>query len=141
MQARLIRHREHTYVTRMIRKRGIELPFRHTQRRIEHGIQGRGKRLIASDQRDQVTDIMLYVPTINISVILIVIITGTQTAIITVIQWIDKLAILIFRMEETCLRIKYVPVIVRATQIIIRLVFLSQFLSDLGQAPFIIRST
>ena len=77
MQARLIRHREHTYVTRMIRKRGIELPFRHTQRRIEHGIQGRGKRLIASDQRDQVTDIMLYVPTINISVILIVIITGT----------------------------------------------------------------
>ena len=84
---------------------------------------------------------MLHVPTINETIILVVIITGAQTTIITIIHLRQEVAVLIFRMEEAGLRIEDIPVIISATQVILRLIVIAQLLGDLRQAPLIVSRT
>ena len=111
----------------MVGKEGIKTPFGHTERFVEHGIEIQNKCFVTTDHRDQVADIMLYVPTIHIGIVLIVIIAGTQATVITVIHRFDELAVLILRMEETGFGVEQVAVVVGFAQVMFGFVSLTQF--------------
>ena len=125
MQTRFVGHRIHTHISGMIRQCRIELPLRHAQRRIEHIIQCSGKLIVSTHKRNQVADVVLHIPTIDITIVFIIIIAGTQTSVITIIQRSNEFAVFIFRMEESGLRIKYIPVVIRTLQVVISFVLLA----------------
>ena len=115
----------------MVGQEGIELPLGHSQRLIEHRIESRRKDFITTDHRDQVADVMLYVPTVDISVVLVVIVACTQATVVAVIHRFDELAVFILRMEEAGVGVEQVAVVVRLTQVMFGFVFLTQFGCDL----------
>lgn len=69
---------------------------------------------------------MLHVPTINITVVFIIVIACAQTTVIAIIQRFNELAVFILWVEETSIGIEQVTIIVRFAQIMFGLVSLTK---------------
>ena len=138
MQARLVGHRIHPDVARMVRQCRIELPFRFPERRIEHRIEGRAEDFVAADKVYQVSDVVLHVPAVYISVVFIIIIARTETTIVTVVHRRNKFSLLILRVEEARIRVEDIAIVVGTLQVMLGFIVLAQFFRDLREAPLVV---
>ena len=122
----------------MIRYLCIESIFATSQRFTESLIQICYKLLVTTHQINQIGYIMRNIPTINPTIILTIIFTGTHTSGETIIEWFDPLTILILRMEESCFCIIHVAIIMSTLQIVSSIFFLSQHIGYTRQAPLVV---
>ena len=139
MQAGLVGHRKHPDVARMVRQCRIEFPLRFSQRRIEHRIEGRAEDFVATNQLNQIADVVLHVPAVYISVVFIIIIARTEATIVTVVHRRNKFSLLILRVEEARIQVEDIAIVVGTLQVMLGFIVLAQFFRDLREAPLVVR--
>ena len=138
MQRRFVRHRELAYITRMVGQFCVECIFAPSQRFGESAVKVGDELLVSSHKADEVGYIVWHVPAVNPAVVFSIILTGSHASGETVVEWLNPLSFLIFRMEESGFFIVEIPVVIRTFQIVFGFFFLVQSLGDTGETPLVV---
>ena len=125
VQRRFVRHRELAYITRMVGQFCVECIFAPSQRFGESAVKVGDELLVSSHKADEVGYIVWHVPAVNPAVVFSIILTGSHASGETVVEWLNPLSFLIFRMEESGFFIVEIPVVIRTLQIVICFVLLA----------------
>ena len=107
----------------MIGQLCIKFILASSERFCESAVQISDKLFLSSHEADEVGHIVGHVPTINPAIVLSIIFTGSHTSGITVVERFDPVSFFIFRMEESCLFIVEIPIVIRTFQIILGFLF------------------
>ena len=116
----------------------VECIFAPSQRFGESAVKVGDELLVSSHKADEVGYIVWHVPAVNPAVVFSIILTGSHASGETVVEWLNPLSFLIFRMEESGFFIVEIPVVIRTFQIVFGFFLLVQSLGDTGETPLVV---
>ena len=117
MQGRLVCHSKLTYVACLVGKLRVKLPLAPTHALGKGLVEVADKFFPATHQIDEVGEIMLDIPPVCPSIVLVVYISCPKTSAKAIVEIREEVPVLVLGVEELCIRIPYVTVVVTELEV------------------------